>query len=470
MSSGADSPRRRRIPIRWRLAVASAFVTSMVLLAFALALGSLLSDRERSEFSRETSAAADTLAESVVVTARPDGYVVDGVDINDYAASQQAKVRIVDLSGGLIASSIGAPELPLLPPGEAERDGYLVETRSATIVPSGTVLVQYARAMEALERSVARIWLLLAVGVVAGSLLSLLAALAVARRTLRPLNDLTAAAMEVVRTADPGVTIPVSPANDEVRDLAVTLSDALRELDESRERTEQALSRQREFVADASHELRTPLTALIANLEMLAADSSGEAREDAEAALRSGRRMRDLVTDLLALARSDADPGTHRHVDLAALVESVIAEVTALLGARTLERILDPVTVNGDPAALTKVVGNLLANAIHHTPDGSRIRIGLRLENETAVLAVEDSGPGIPLDQRAKVFERFYRQAGDTGSGTGLGLAIVAAVVEDHGGAASIGDSDLGGAALTIRLPAAQVSTTTAITSGRLPS
>ncbi len=152
-----------------------------------------------------------------------------------------------------------------------------------------------------------------------GTALAFLAGLAVARRAMRPVTRLTAAAREVARTRDPSTTLPKPSANDEVADLAHTLEDMLGELGAARSETESALARQREFVADASHELRTPLTSILANLELLETELKGEQAEIAESALRSSRRMRRLVADLLLLARADAGRQAPRKpVDLAA--------------------------------------------------------------------------------------------------------------------------------------------------------
>ena len=123
---------------------------------------------------------------------------------------------------------------------------------------------------------------------------------------MRPIAGLTRAAREVARTRDPDIRLPRPDANDEVADLAATLEDMLSELGAARAETEGALDRQRQFVADASHELRTPLTSILANLELLEEELAGEQREIAGSALRSSRRMRRLVADLLLLARADA--------------------------------------------------------------------------------------------------------------------------------------------------------------------
>ena len=166
--------------------------------------------------------------------------------------------------------------------------------------------VQYAETEASVQTTINRVRLFLAFGVLGGTALAFLGGLLVARRAMRPISGLTRAARQVGRTRDPDVRLPKPLANDEVSELAYTLEDMLRELSAARGETEATLERQRAFVADASHELRTPLTSILANLELLESDLDGEQREMAASALRSSRRMRRLVADLLLLARADA--------------------------------------------------------------------------------------------------------------------------------------------------------------------
>ncbi|MCX6390413.1 MAG: HAMP domain-containing sensor histidine kinase [Solirubrobacterales bacterium] len=294
------------IPIRWRLAGGSAILTLLILLTFAIAVGAVLSETLRTEFNRETADAANTLVASSEVVATPGGYKLRGARIDDFAASQQAKIRVLDLSGNLIDDTPGAPDIGLLPPGEAEVDGYVVETRFVAVEPNGRALLEYARPTRGLDQTIARSRLMLAIGVVGGSLLALAAGLLIARRAMRPITELTSAAREIERTADPGQTIPIPEAEDEVRILAETLQGMLESLEIAQQHTLASLDRQRQFVADASHELRTPLTALLANLELLSDNKDPEVEESTEAAIRSASRMGALVSDLLLLARSDS--------------------------------------------------------------------------------------------------------------------------------------------------------------------
>jgi len=280
--------------------------------------------------------------------------------------------------------------------------------------PSGggdpVAYLQYAKPRTNPEHTTKEIRLFLTGGVLAGALLALIAGLAIARRAMRPIASLTQAAREVTRTRDPAVReLPKPDADDEVADLARTLEEMLMALDSSRSETEAALSRQREFVADASHELRTPLTSVLSNLELLQSTLHGEDAEIAESALRSSRRMRRLVADLLLLARADAGRvATRQSVDLRKVVSDAAGEAMPLAAAHQLSVSLangdsTPPVVNGSPDDLHRLVLNLIENALRHTPEGTTVDVSVETVDGQAVLRVADDGPGIPEELRARI-------------------------------------------------------------------
>jgi signal transduction histidine kinase len=257
--------------------------------------------------------------------------------------------------------------------------------------------------------------------------------------------------------------MPAPKTDDEVGELALTLEQMLRSLDAARAEREEAMKKQREFVADASHELRTPLTSILANLELLQASLREPGREDEHAmidsALRSSQRMTRLVSDLLLLARADAGKrGAHRRCDLAEVAGAAAAEAAPLMGDRELRLENDrALWLEGNPDELHRMVLNLLDNAARHTPPASTVELRLRAESGDAVLEVSDDGPGIAPELRAQIFDRFVRGDGPadtaTGPGSGLGLAIVSAVAASHGGRAEAIESESGGALLRVRVP-----------------
>jgi len=454
-----------RISIRWRLALVSAGLTFFILCAFAALFGSLTSSRLRSDFVHDTADAASRLQERLTITptASPGFRISPPLEL--YASPNNAAIRLFwgdrrEIPGG---STPSAPDLGLpMEQGTRETGGYLIETRFTTLASDANspqklsfpVWIEYARPLEDLENTLNRLRLLLIVGVVGGTALALLGGMALARRSLRPITDLTAAAQEISRTRDPDRHVPEPPTDDEVAELARTFDQMLTSLEASRQETEGALERQREFVADASHELRTPLTSILANLELLSDGLEGERKEAASSALRSSQRMRRIVADLLLLARSDdQQPVLRGRVDLSQIAREATAEAAALTDDHSL--IVDagpPLIIDGDRDELHRLVTNLVENAIRHTPAGTRVEIAASAADDDALLTVTDNGPGIAAEQRARVFERFVRRSGDRGGSTGLGLAIVRTVAEAHGGNASVEDANPG-SRFVVRLP-----------------
>jgi signal transduction histidine kinase len=369
-------------------------------------------------------------------------------------------VQVVDSQQRVLAASINADRLvPMLRDGElaevagggrtfvdGDRIGVTGPVR-VTAVPAGEATVLVAKPLADLRRSVG---VLRTVLLVAFPLL--VAALAVVMwrvvgAALAPVEALRVGAAEISLAGRPA-SLPVPAAHDEVHRLAVTLNDMLARLDRARQR-------QRAFVADAAHELRSPLANMRTELEV--AQRLRAADTDLPALLRDlltdTTRLSTLVDDLLLLARADdagSRPGSTEPLDLAELARAVAAgypgpPVTASASA--------PAWTVGDPAALRRVVANLLDNAVRHA--GDRVVLAVEPGAEQHLLTVTDDGPGIPPADRERVFDRFTRlddaRARDAG-GAGLGLAIVRELVRRHGGTVTLADADpVGGPATGLR-------------------
>jgi signal transduction histidine kinase len=446
----------RRLPIRFRLAAISAGLTFVILLLFALVVGKFAADQVRSSFDDDLRRTATDLEQRLPVAGDPAQFFDDRVV--EAASSGDAVIRLVDLSGRVYVASRETEDLGAPRPGTVDHGHFRVVTRVLRDGSGPIGFLQYAKPRDHTDSTIARIRFLLAIGVVGGAGLAFLAGLALARRAMAPIASLTQAARDIERTRDPAVELPKPEADDEVADLARTLEDMLRALDEARRDTEGALARQREFVADASHELRTPLTSILANLELLETELQGEDAETAGAALRSSRRMRRLVGDLLLLARADAGrEGLREHVELAALAREAAAEAAPVSADHMLTLDLPergPV-VEGVADDLHRLALNLIENALVHTPPGTAVTVRVGEAAGWAILEVEDAGPGIAADARERIFDRFVRGAGETGGGSGLGLAIVRAVAVRHAGTVEVGEGGAGGARFTVRLPVA---------------
>ena len=456
------------LPIRWRLAVTSAILTFAILLAFALVIGFFTVREMRADFDDDIRQNADLLQERMRVEQTLNGYRIDpDKSLLEFVSGNDVVIRILDANGDLVQQAPGsAPNLG--PPRRGLHDVGDYRVASRELLPpfgdSPVAFVEYAKDRGSLAATIRQLRIFLALGVMGGSALALLAGLAVARRAMEPISGLTATARRVAHTRDPEVDLPKLRADDEVADLSRTLDEMLGELAEAHTETEEALARQRQFVADASHELRTPLTSILANLELLETSLGGEDREVAASALRSSQRMRRLVADLLLLARADAGRQAPREpVDLAVVIREAAGEAAPLAEHHELEvDAPEPVTVEGSADDLHRLVVNLIQNALVHTPPGTQVTVRLRNENG-AELVVEDDGPGVPAELRHRLFERFVRGHGDTGGGSGLGLAIVRAVAETHGGSVELGEREEGGACFIVRLPPARARQTAAV-------
>ncbi len=458
----------RSWPVRWRLAAVSSGLTLLILLLFGGAIGQIATQRIRDDFDNEVRTAVQILASEVriVYPAFGEPQLQQGPQLDSFVLPDDASARVFDVNGKLRGASTDAAPLGTPKPGITNYEGFEVATEQI-INEAGQVsgYVQYGRSLEHVNSTVERVWLLIGAGILAGTLLASLAGIAIAGRAMRPVAALTATAREIAMTRDPSQRMPDPRVEDEVGELAQTLDEMLRSLDGARAEREGAMQRQREFVADASHELRTPLTSVLANLELLQVSLAGtgqaEDREVVDSALRSSRRMNRLVGDLLLLARADAGRlDAHRRCDLAEIAGEAATEAAPLMGERQLVVDNDlPLRVEGSPDELHRLVLNLLDNAAHHTPPGSRVELTLRAEGDDAVVAVADDGPGIPAESREQIFDRFVRGVGpaDTapGTGTGLGLAIVSAVASSHGGSVEVTESKAGGALFRTRVPLA---------------
>jgi two-component system OmpR family sensor kinase len=463
---------RTRLPVKLKLAVVTAALTLGILCLFAVAIGAVAEQRIRDAFDDDLRATAADIANRLDPEFTNGGIVVDQRELV-VAASGDAELRVIQVDGEVFFPKDVTPLADPRGEGLSDTDGYRVASRALTIsnrnpaegfidpladeaVARVVGFVQYGKPKDSVATTVNRVRLFLALGVLGGTALAFLAGLVVAQRAMRPIAGLTRAAREVARTRDPDITLPKPQANDEVADLAHTLEDMLRELSAARGETEAALARQREFVADASHELRTPLTSILANLELLDSELQGEQREMADSALRSSRRMRRLVADLLLLARADAGREVPAvPVDLGAVASEAAAEARALSPDHPLSLdVPGRVMVSGVPDDLHRMAANLVENALLHTTPGTPVTVSVRRDGDSAVLEVADRGPGVPAELRERIFERFASGPGDRARGSGLGLAIVKAVADSHGGRVELSEAAGGGARFVITLPA----------------
>lgn len=408
--------------------------------------------------------------------ALPIGTIVVVSDGQAYTANIRVERSASDdMSGGL--NNPSAKMLLSLPPSGKHHSvrlpGY--GHYRAMAVNQGGLTYVVALPLAELDQTIAEmivlelILALLAIG------LSILVVRAVVIRSLKPLNRLAGTAQQVsqLELSRGEVELPVrvgpkdaDPTN-EVGQVGWALNHMLGNVEGALASRQASETKVRQFVADASHELRNPLAAIRGYAELTRRHRDQVPTDTAFAMARvesEAERMSRLVEDMLLLARMDSNPNLQLEpgVNLNDLLLNAISDAQAASAAYDwgVDLPATPVLARADRHRLHQVVANLLANARKHTPEGTMVTASTRLEGDQAVLVVADNGPGIPPQIIDHVFERFTRadvartRSGTSKDSTGLGLAIVQAVMEAHGGSATV-ESEPGRTVFTLRLPAA---------------
>ena len=304
------------------------------------------------------------------------------------------------------------------------------------------------RTLQPTKDILSSLWLVLIIFGVSGVIVAAMAGVTVARSSLRPVRQLSAAVEHVTATKE--LTPIEIDATGDIAVLAESFNQMLRSLASSRER-------QAQLIADAGHELRTPLTSLRTNIELLAADArSGMLSEQDRVAILNDvtaqlTEFTALIGDLVALAR-DETAAFPVPLDFRDVVNAALDRVRRRGYGLQFDVELNPFYVVGDSDMLERAVTNLLDNAVKWSPPGGTVRV--QLEGDR--LRVADQGPGIAEADLPHVFDRFYRaDAARNTPGTGLGLSIVAQTITQHGGWVKAGRSAQGGAEFTVQLPGA---------------
>ncbi|WP_336205211.1 sensor histidine kinase [Nonomuraea sp. LPB2021202275-12-8] len=433
----ADTPLAwwRRQGLRFRLTAVAAAVLA---LALAVSASVLLTVLDR--------ALIDTVDESTRQQAQTVRVQADGGTLTSPITTHDGTiVQVVDASGRITHVTYGADRLvPLLDAPARERvlregDATFLDGRPHAIPGPLRVVVLRAdrgqsviaaRPVAEIQTSLGTAGRVLLVGTPLLIVLLAVASWLVIGRTLRPISALRRGAAEITHTAR-SRRLPVPESKDEVHSLATTLNDMLARLEEAEQR-------QRALVSDASHELRSPLASIRLQLEVALGHPEGQDwRETAEGVLEDTMRLSKLAEDLLALARLDERggvPARREPVDLDEVVRSIADRYG---DARLIA--CEPLVVRGDALDLSRVLTNLVDNAVRHTT--SKIEVALTGDG---TLTVTDDGPGIPEQDRERVFNRFTRLDSGRGrdeGGAGLGLAIVRETVRAHGGTVHLEDA-----------------------------
>jgi two-component system OmpR family sensor kinase len=263
--------------------------------------------------------------------------------------------------------------------------------------------------------------------------------------------------------------VPERDPRTEVGRLSLALNGMLAQIqravassDSSAEAARTSEDRMRRFITDASHELRTPLTTIRGFAELYRQGAANDVEMLMSRIESESRRMGLLVEDLLLLARLDQQRPLERHrVDLLAIASDAVHDAQSIAPPErkiTMEVFDGPGTpeVLGDEARLRQVLGNLVANALQHTPESAGIKVRVGTDKDNAVLEVCDEGPGMSKEDAHRVFERFYRADSSrarASGGTGLGLSIVDSLVFAHGGTVTVDTAPGQGCRFKVNLP-----------------
>jgi signal transduction histidine kinase len=437
--------------VRLRTTAAAVLVVAVVLLLGALALVALVRESLRDGLETTAEQRVETLVGQIETSGLPDPGRADDEDPDEL---DDLVWQVTDADGTVVRTSqpLGVP-LPTEDAEAVELPGadqpYLVVTDDVR-TGGEEYVVSVAASLEDVEESTAALVLPLVIGLPLVLLLVGGTTWMVATRALAPVERIRREVEQV--TGDQlDRRVPEPRSRDEIHRLARTMNQMLARLQDSRDR-------QQQFVSDASHELRSPLAGIRQTAEV-ARTHPGALPEGelAEAVLEESARIERLVEQLLLLTRADEGAITrvHRDVDL----DDLALAVTRRVHRPDLDvdaSGIGPGRLRGDRAALAQVVQNLVDNAARHAD--AAIAVGVRQTDDGVELVVEDDGPGIPEEDRQRVFDRFVRldeaRARDAG-GSGLGLAIVRQVVNAHGGTVDVSSSRLGGARFVVRLPAA---------------
>jgi len=453
--------RRSVWPVRRPSVRARTTALATVLVAIALTVGSvalvrtldhsLVSNRDGIAKAR-TSDLATLAAQGAlppVLTNIDDDSVAQVVDAQGRVLAASPNIKGAGPISDLPAPRGSRPVVRTLDgaPDDNETENYRVWVRSATS-PDGPVTIYVGTSKESVPETSQTLRRALLVGVPVTVVVIGFVSWLLIGRALRPVEAIR---REVAGISDRALDrrVPVPATDDEVSRLAETMNRML-------DRLEASQRRQREFVADASHELQSPITAIRAQVEVaLAHPESARWDEVGADVLEDCDQTERLVRDLLYLARAEevaaSQPAEPLDLDDVVLEEAARARSTSDVAIDTSRVSAAP--VRGSREELRRLVRNLVENGVRHAVRSVRLEVSLA--DGRAHLDVVDDGPGIPMDERERVFDRFYR-ADDArargAGGTGLGLAIARAIAEGHGGTLSLADGD-GGAHFVLDLP-----------------
>jgi two-component system, OmpR family, sensor kinase len=458
------------LPIRWRLTLFIAVVIGAILVLLGLTLFLLLRAALFSDVEDAARGRAEAVAFSVDSGEDPEKDVqesaLEGIPVTVRDENGEVLSQTANLSAGENATDTvwrRALETGESASGEADLSPGTPGYVHAVPVdpPSGPArVVEAGKPYEPAEETLEVFGVVLAAGIGSALLLSIAGAYFLAWKVLRPVDVVVSTAREIGES-DLAKRLPVANPGDEIGRLTTTINSLLARLEAAFARREEVLGRQRSFAADASHELRTPLTSIGGHARMLdewAFEDPKMAKRSAAIIRRETGRMRNLVEDLLALARGDESaPMQVDCNDLAGVArEAVEATRAAAEGKVSVKSIPSGQKIEAvfDRDRVRQAATILLDNAIKYTPQGGSVAVRVEERDGWAALEVSDTGTGIPENELPLIFERFHRaDPSRAEGGAGLGLSIARQIVRAHGGKIEVESEPGEGSTFVLRIP-----------------
>jgi len=468
--------------VRTRLTIWYVGILALVIVVFGAGIYALLSLALNTRLDSGLRASVDaTLVSLARGGAEGEPSLVAAVKALSESSFREQAVAIFDSGGRLIAEKTGPDgnhaRLPFplaIPrdtidfsvvarePAGSSEDFRVAARRVAVTWDREPYLIVVAQSMKSVSEGLAPVREALFIGIPIAMALAGIVGWFLAGKSLSPVRTMAETARRIT-AENLEQRLPVANPKDELGSLATTFNELLSRLDGS-------FDQQRRFMADASHELRTPLHVMRTAAEVTLDQehrSEHEYRDALHTVAVQAQRLTRIVDDMFTLARADAGDRSLSISDfyLDELIEEVV-RASRILGSRKNVTVTSntpaEAPVRGDEDLLRRMILNLADNAVKHTPPGGSVALTLDHEGGAYRIRVSDSGPGIPADAQARIFERFYRaqesrerSEGGHGAGAGLGLSIALWIAEAHGGRLALERSDESGSVFRVTLPAA---------------
>ncbi len=440
---------RRSIRLRLTLWYSIFVVILLVALIAVTLLGRQLSSRDYFE-DRLTAAASEAMT---ALALDSGGNPVLNAEISD----DDVRVTVLDESGALL---LGEREFGFQPKQNRMRTKTRIKGGNWYIkdfpvaVGSTRLWVRCYMSSASVSQMIRTLLAALLIGVPVLMLLTLIGGNLIAKRAMKPLIEITAAAESISGSDDLDRRIQLADSTDEVGRLANAFNSMF-------ERLQRSMEREKRFISDASHELRTPVSVISAQSQFaLSPDASPEEKDAALAVIRDrSERAGRMLNQMLLLSRMDSRrlPLHRERLSLTELVQGVSDELRDAAEARGMSLRCDAepgIELEADELLLTRMLTNLLQNAVQYGREGGQIEVALQARSGRAVLTVRDDGPGIPASAISHIWERFYQvhKDGET-EGSGLGLPIVRGIIEAHGGTIRLESEEGKGATFIAEIP-----------------